>query len=684
MHTSNLIQPRHLSRRAIVYVRQSTPQQVHTHQESQQLQYALRERAVQLGWHEQDIEVIDADLGHTASTTEGRRGFQQLVSEVALKEVGVVIAYDATRLARNCSHWYQLLDLCGHADCLIADRDGVYDPSSINGRLLLGLKGQISEMELHTIRARLLAGKLAKAERGELALPLPAGYVRLADGRVVQHPDREVHDRLALIFQLFLERQSLGQVVRYLNANGLQVPRRSHTRPNGIQWRRADVSNVGAIINNPAYAGAYVYGRRTRKNAEKTTTTSDRVPRSQWHVCQQDKYPAYISWETFVKMETMLRDNYAEYDRNKTRGVPREGAALLHGIMYCGQCGHKLCVEYQRRTLYLCNRLAQHTPGAPVCQSLPADAIDAQVVDWFFDALSVAQIDVAQQALQEADDQHETLLASQRQQLARLRYQAQLADRQYQQADPDNRLVAAELEQRWELALRELKAAEDRQAADEACAPCWVLPAELLQALQEVGPQLPDMWHQGLFTTTQKKKLLRSLVDKVVAYRVGGRQGAALHVRVVWRGGATTSGEVLVNVGKFSQLARAQELERCVIELSQQGHTIADMARQLTAEGFRSPKASRVLPATVEAIRLRTGVFQPARSRPVNVPGYLTITQLSRRLGIRRSWFQEAIQRGSLRVQKNASARCYLFPDESRTLEEIRSLHAKKLSQLDY
>jgi len=684
MNSSDLIQPRHLSRRAIVYVRQSTPQQVAAHQESQQLQYALWDRAIQLGWHEQDIEIVDADLGHTASTIEGRVGFQHLVSEVALKKVGVVIAYDATRLARNCSDWYQLLDLCGHADCLIADRDGVYDPSSINGRLLLGLKGQLSEMELHTIRARLLAGKLAKAERGELGLPLPVGYLKWDDGRVVKHPDREVQDRIALIFRLFLEKRSLGQVVRYLNANGLQVPRRSYARPDGVAWRRADVSKVGAFITNPIYAGAYVYGRRKKKTAEKSRARYAPVPRSQWHVCLRDRHPAYISWDTFVTMEAMLHDNYSEYDRNKTRGVPREGAALLHGIMYCGQCGHKMCVQYKGCTRYICNRLAHVAPGDPVCQYLPADPIDERVVQWLFEALSVAEIDVAQRSLQEADEQHEVMLASRRQQLTRLRYQARLAERQYEQTDPDNRLVAAELEQRWEFALRELKAEEDRQAADAARAPCWAIPADLVTALKDVGPHIPDMWQQGLFTTKQKKKLLRSIVDKVVAYRIGGREGARVHVRVVWRGGATTSDEMFVSVGKFSRLERAHEMEQRVVKLSQQGRTIAEMARQLTEEGFRSPQSARVLPSTVVAIRFRTGVYQKRKSRPVHVSGHLTITELARQLGIRRSWFLEKIRNGVLRVAKDASTRCYLFPDKRGTLENLRLLRDSKLNQLVY
>jgi DNA invertase Pin-like site-specific DNA recombinase len=683
MNTSDLIQPRHLSRRAIVYVRQSTTQQVNTRQESQKLQYGLLDRAVQLGWHEQDVEIVDADLGHTASTTEGRVGFQYLVSEVALQKVGVVIAYDATRLARNCSHWYQLLDLCGHADCLIADRDGVYDPCSINGRLLLGLKGQISEMELHTIRARLLAGKQAKAQRGELAIPLPVGYVKLEDGRVAKHPDREVQSRIELIFKMLIEKQSLGKVVRYLNANDLKVPRRSYIQRIGVEWKRATVSKVGEMVKNPIYAGAYVYGRR-RKNPGKTGTTCSPVPRPEWQVCLQDRRPAYISWDTYLRIEEMLRDNYAEYNRNKTRGVPRDGTALLHGIMHCGQCGHQMGVQYKGCTRYICNRLRQISPDVPVCQYLPADPIDQQVTQWFFEALSVAHIDLAQQTLQEADENHAALLASRRQQLTRLQYEAQLAERQYQQTDPDNRLVAAELESRWECALRELKAEEERQAAEEGKSPCWAIPSELLETLKDVGPQLPEIWRQGLFTTPQKKKLLRSIVNKVVVYRIGGSKGARIHIRVVWRGGATTSGEALVNVGKFSQLERAEEMEQRVVDLSREGHAIADIARQLTAEGFRSPHSSHVLCGTVTNIRRRTGVYEKARSRPVHVPGYLTLTELAKTTGIRREWFQEKISQGIIRIEKNASTRCYLFPDKKKTLADLRKLHQGKIEQLVY
>lgn len=684
MNTSDLIHSRHLNRRAMIYVRQSTPQQVVTRLESQRLQYALRSRAVDLGWLEQDVEVIDHDLGVSASNKEGRVGFQHLVSEVALGKVGVVIAYDATRLARNCTHWYELLDLCGRADCLIADRDGVYDPSSINGRLLLGLKGQISELELHTIRARLMAGKMSKAERGELAVPLPVGLVRHEDGSVEKHADREVQDRISLIFHMLLEKKSLGQLVRHLNQYSLMVPCKNRDRPDGIGWRRANVANVGSMVRNPAYSGAYVYGRRTLKSSESAKKSNVVLPRSQWRVCLHDRYPAYISWEKFERIEKMLHDNYAEYDRNKTRGIPRDGKNLLQGIVYCGKCGHKMCIQYKGGAQYLCNRLKQITPNDRVCQRFASGAVDDQVVRWFFEAMSAAEIDASQSALKDFDEQHELVVASHRQQLARLRYQAQRAERQYQLADPENRLVAAELEQRWECALQQLKAEEERQLEVEKSAPYWRIPEGLLDTLKDVGLRLPELWEQGLFSTAQKKTLLRSLIDKVVVERVDGSKGDRVHVRVVWHGGAFTSGDVIIDVGSFSQMQNAAEMEQAIIALSKGGRTAPQIARELTQSGFRSPKSNQVLATTVHAVLKRNGFLNAPRSRPVVVPGYLTISQLSQKLGIRRQWFLEQIIKGAIRVERNASKRCYLFPDNQQTLDEMSRLREGKTSKLVY
>jgi DNA invertase Pin-like site-specific DNA recombinase len=678
MNTSELIQPCHLARRAVIYVRQSSPHQVYNNQESRRLQYALTRRAVELGWSEHDIQVIDTDLGHTAATTDGRAGFQQLVTQVALSEVGILIAYDATRLARNCSHWYQLLDLCSRADSLIADRDGVYDPASINGRLLLGLKGQISELELHTIRARLTAGILSKARRGELALTLPAGLVRLPTGVVAKHPDAQVQSRLALVFQTLLEQRSIARVVHFFRDHELKIPRQEPL--DDILWKRPTVASISSIVKNPAYAGAFVYGRRRSQRSTNTGQMRQKLlPQQEWRICIRDKYPAYIPWETFETIQTMLRDNYSEYDRNKTRGVPRDGKALLQGLIYCGECGHKMFIQYKGGTRYLCNHLRQQH-REPVCQYLPADPIDQQVVQWFFEALSAAQIDLAAQTLQEADRRRDQLLLARRQEVQRLQYQSRLTERQFQQSDPDNRLVTAELERRWELALRELKEAQEKLRHDEQHASSWAIPAELIGSLKQLGPRLPQLWTDGLFSTAQKKALLRSLIDKVVLHRVGGDH---VRTRVVWRGGATTTQDVPVPVGSLAQLSDAQPMQQAVVRLAREGRTDQQIAQELTAQGHRSPMRYVVLPSTVKNIRLQHGVLlRPSQSHPRHVPGYLTIPQIARKLGLSRQWIHDRIHNGTIRVNKDARTRCYLFPDHPDTLAKFRQLQAGQIRDL--
>ncbi len=682
MPISDLIQPRHLTRRAAIYVRQSSPHQVLTNTESQRLQYAMRRRACELGWHEQDVLIVDDDTGRSATTTAGRFGFQQLAAQVALGEIGVIVAYEATRLARNCTHWYQLLDLCGHAGCLIADRDGVYDPGSVNGRLLLGLKGAISELELHTLRGRLTAGILSKAERGELALTLPTGLVRRDDGCVEKHPDQEVRDRILLVFDTLLEKKSLARVVHHFRGQHLSVPRRD--RYGAIRWKRPTIANLGSMVKNPAYAGAFVYGRTRSIRAENTGKTQQRLlPPDQWRIIVRDRYPAYVSWQTYERIQQMLRDNYAEYDRNKTRGVPRDGQALLHGIVYCGECGHKLCVQYKGGTQYLCNHLRQQH-GEPVCQRLPAAPIDEQVVRWFFEALAPAAIDLSARTLAEADARRTAIFAARRQQLQRLRYAASRAERQYQQVDPENRLIAAELERRWEAALRELRQAEEQLAQDEQHAPVWAIPADLLEALHDIGPRLPELWEQQrLFSSAQKKSLLRSLIDKVVVHRLGGRRGDRVHVRVVWRGGATTTVDLPISVGRLADRTGAAEMEATALRLAHQGRSDTEIAAVLTAQGYRSARSATVLPSTVQTIRLRHRVLNcESQSHPRQVAGYLTIPQLAEKLNIPRHWISDRIHNGTIVVEKDPATRCYLFPDNLQTLRQFRQLRDGKITEM--
>jgi DNA invertase Pin-like site-specific DNA recombinase len=656
----------------MIYVRQSSPNQVITNKESQRMQYALRERAASLGWHEQATHVIDADLGRSGTTVDQREGFQYLVAQIALDAVGILLAFDATRLARNCSHWYQLLDLCGHHDCLIADRDGVYDPTSINGRLLLGLKGQISELELHTIRARLTAGILSKAERGELGLTLPTGLIR-TDGVVTKHPSVEVRDRIDLIFTTFLEQKSVAQTVRWFIGNDLLLPRRD--RHGDIHWKRVTAASISSFLNNPAYAGAAAYGRSRWKKSENTGKMQQKkLPPQRWRYCVQGKYPEYISWETFERIQVMLRDNYTEYARNKTRGVPREGKALLHGIVYCGECGHKMCVQYKGGTQYLCNHLKQQT-GAPVCQRIGGDAIDDQVVAWFFEALSVAEINVAAAALQTTDEEQAQVVAAHQQQVQRLQYESQRAERQFMQSDPENRLVAGELERRWEASLRELKSAEEELDRLRQDAPSYIIPEDLLDALRDVGPRLPELWNAKLLSDAQKKALLRSLIDKVVIHRLVPDQ---VQTRVVWRGGATTSAVVRVTVGKFAWLSGAAEMEKTIKRMTAEGHSDAAIAEHLTAAGHRSPRADRVLESTVRLTRLRLGILRTAhQSHPRRVEGFLTIPQLAKKLGISRWWISDRIRNGTIKASKDEKKKCYLFPDTPATLAELKALVAE-------
>jgi DNA invertase Pin-like site-specific DNA recombinase len=675
MITCDRVRPTHLGRQAVVYVRQSSPHQVHSHHESRALQYALRQRAVELGWREQDVRVVDCDLGHSARTVKGRVGFQELVADVALGKVGIILAYDATRLARNCCDWYALLDTCGHRDCLLADHQGVYDPATIDGRLLLGLKGQISEMELHTLRDRLNAGLLNKAKRGELAVCLPAGLVRDPDGRVSKHPNREVQDRLSLVFDLFLERKSAARVVRALRERDLMLPRRD--RFGDVAWRAPNQAGVCSILKNPAYAGAFVYGRTRCGGGRDGGPLRKPVPEEQWRVCVRGKYPSYVSWESYHRIQSMLADNYARYREHQTRGTPREGAALLQGIAFCGECGHKMFCQYKRGTRYVCNHLRQQF-GEPVCQVLPAGPVEQRVAGLFMEALSAAELDLHARVMDGLRRRRRQMQSASHQQLQRLRYQAQLSERQFNQSDPDNRLVTAELEKRWEAALAAVREAEQAAPADQPSPQALVLDPPLRKALEDVGRRLPQLW--PTLPAARKKELLRCLIDKVVMHRV---DGDAVRVRVVWRGGDSSDVTVAVPVKTLERLSQFKQMEQEALRLGREGHGDAEAARRLTAAGFRSPSCCTVLPATVREIRLRHGVLlHPRSSRPRKVAGYLTVTALAKKLGVLSHRIYDRIRGGMIHVRKDSQSRTYLIPDNPKTLRQFRQLLSGKLQSL--
>jgi DNA invertase Pin-like site-specific DNA recombinase len=672
MTTSELITPQHLTRKAIIYIRQSSPHQVLTNQESLRLQYALRERAVALGWRMEEIEIIDGDLGLSGAATHYREGFKELLTRVTLGEVGLILSVEVQRLSRNCSDWYPLLDICGYKHCLIADRDGVYDPGTPNGRLLLGLKGQLSEMELYTLRARMTAGLLNKAQRGELALILPVGLVRDVDGVVRKEPNLEVQQRLELIFSTFLQQRSASKVLQFLNTHQLLLPRRD--RFGDVRWRNPTVAAILTILKNPAYAGAFVYGRtRTvRTGAGPRQASQKKLPVEQWRIRVNDKYPAYISWETYEQIQAMLRDNYAEYDRNKTRGIPRPGAALLHGLVYCGACGHKMVVQYKQGTRYLCNYLRQQY-HVPVCQRIPADPVDATVVAAFFAALAPVELDAYQRACAAHQQTEAASARAHAQQLQRLRYQAALAQRQFEHVDPANRLVAAELEHRWETALRDLHHAEDaQQHRPQMQSTAEVLPADLRAAFGQLGQKLPDLWPTTVLSRTQKKALLRCLLEKVVVQRVERDQ---VQIRIVWRGGEVTECGLPIPVGSLAELSTGQELETRVLQLHKAGKSDAVIARELSAAGFRSPLRHDLLVSTVKGLRLKHRCFlTPHQSHPRQIVGALTVPQLAQRLGLSVHWLYDRLHNGQIRLQKDPVTRLFLFPDHPSTIKLLTHL----------
>jgi DNA invertase Pin-like site-specific DNA recombinase len=679
---SELVKPTHLTRKAVVYVRQSTSHQVVTNQESLRLQYALRQRARELGWHEADIDVIDADLGMSGASASQRGGFKELVGRVGLSEVGLILSIDVTRLARNCSDWYPLLDICGLRGCLIADRDGVYDPGSPNGRLLLGLKGTISELELHTIRSRLTAGLLAKAQRGELALTLPVGLSRDPTGIVVKDPDIEVQERLQLVFQTFLKVRTVAKVMRVLNCRGLDLPRRD--RHGDLCWARATVASVAMVLKNPAYAGAFVYGRTRMRTAPCRVGAPLKTPRAieEWRIVVKDRYPPYIDWPTYEKIRGIISDNRAEYMRTKTRGAPRDGDLLLHGIVWCARCGHKMYVRYKGGGQYVCNHLRSQQ-GLPACQYLRAARVDAAVADAFLTALAPAELDALSRARRAQQQVDAALRTGAEHQLERKRYAAAIAERQFNRVDPDNRLVAAELERRWEAALLDVKAAEEAIARQSS--PQTITRVPIGKALNDkvvtLAGRLPHIWADEGTTDAHRKALLRCLVDKVVLDR--GEGDVAL-VRIIWRGGAVTEVPVKMRVNSVAALTRGAEMRDRALELARAGLPDDEIAAVLTGAGHRSPNCTdKVMAITVQRIRLGAGIkVARQRNRWTHDPGLLSAQEISIKLNIPVNWLYVQIRRGRLLLDRQPTG-AYLFRNTSCVVEAIRNLRNRNLGQVD-
>jgi DNA invertase Pin-like site-specific DNA recombinase len=534
------VEGRHLRLLALVYIRQSTPQQVHNNQESTRRQYELAQRARQMGWPDTAVRVIDEDLGTSGARSQNRTGFQRLVASIGMGEVGIVLVTEVSRLSRLSSDWHRVIELCAVFRTLIADEDGVYDAQNPNDRLLLGVKGTLFAAELHILRARMHGALLNKAQRGELAVALPVGYRRRADGVVEQDPDEAVRLAVDTVFERFSALGNARGVLRHFIDNGLRLPRIVQAGPEKGQavWVRPAYSMIHRMLSNPAYAGAFVYGRVRRDVAagDPPTAVERRLPIEEWAIVVQGVYPAFISYDRFLANRQKLKANRYNFAA-KGRGAARAGAALLQGLVQCGRCGHQMGVSYGRQQpRYQC-RQAQTHYAEPMCQSFVAGDIDAIVVEAFLQAMRPAELDATLAALRNLEQERQTVDRQWQLRLERTRYEARLAQRQYDAVDPDNRLVARELERRWEAALAE---AEMLQQEYERLLAAELRPLDAVEAedVRWLASDLPALWKADTTRPIDRKRLLRLAVAAVTVTVRPGRNGA--DIQVLWSGGAKT------------------------------------------------------------------------------------------------------------------------------------------------
>ena len=601
----------HRAKLAYVYVRQSTAVQVRQHQESTELQYRLVDRAAGLGWPRERIAVIDDDLGKSGASGVERQGFQRLIAEIGLGKAGLVLSLDASRLARNNRDWHQLLELCSVFGVLIGDGERLYDPGAYHDRLLLGLSGIMSEAELHQIRMRLHQGERQKAARGELRMALPAGLAQERGGGIALNPDEEVQARLRFVFDKFRELQSAKAVMRELRRHGLPLPVRPirGPAPHAVAWAPADSSRVLHILHNPAYAGAYAYGKRrrdpTRRRAGTARSATVKVAVEQWPVCLRDAHPGYIGWEEFMANQARLAGNVASRAAGRP-GVPRRGRALLQGIAVCGRCGRRMGVRYSGPSgdypVYHCSA-DQGVTGEPRCQEVRALGTDAEFERVLLDALAPDQIALAVAAVGQLEAESRALEHQWGLRRERARYEAERARRQYDAVEPENRLVARSLERVWEEKLRRAEALEQAYEAWSGAQAGALADAECAEVLA-LAPDLPRVWRAA--TAEERKRMLRLVVREVALDQT--RERGLVWMRITWQTGGTSEHRLRRSVQGYAHYAGAGRLERRIRELNGAGMMDREIAAALNSDGIGTAHGTPFSGENVHLCRKRWGI----------------------------------------------------------------------------
>lgn len=621
----------HLKRNAYLCIRQSTPRQVLENTESTQRQYGLRQRAVALGWPSDRIIAVDCDQGHSAKSTADREGFQKLVAEVGMGRAGIVLGLEVSRLARNNADWHRLLEICALAETLILDEDGIYDPTAFNDRLLLGLKGTMSEAELHVMQARMRGGVLNKAGRGELALPLPVGLVYNSEGQVILDPDKQVQQSLQLLFATFRRTGTACATVRSFRAQGLLFPRRSRGGPGKgeLLWVELTHSHVIQILRSPRYAGAFVYGRSRKKIDGEGRSSSVRQPREKWHTLLFNAHPGYISWEEYEENLRRLRENAQAQGAERRKSPPREGPALLQGLALCGVCGKRMTVRYRvRGQLLIPEYLCQQEGIAcaePPCQRIPGAGIDAAIGQLLVEAVTPMALEAALVVQQEVQSRRQEADRLRQTQVDRARYEANLAQRRYLQVDPDNRLVADALEADWNNKLRALADAqqqyERQREADQR-----VIDADQRARIFALAADFRQLWESTTTPDRERKRMVRLMLEGVTLIR---QKEITVHIR--FKGGSAKTIRLPVPPKAWEKHRTSPEVAAEIDHLLDD-HAPPEIADLLNQRGLRPGRTDRFSGTIIN--RIQRDYDLRSRYDRLRAAGMLTKEEMAQILGI--------------------------------------------------
>jgi DNA invertase Pin-like site-specific DNA recombinase len=673
------IAERHRNRPAYIYLRQSTPNQVRHHQESTERQYALREKALELGWSESLIHTLDRDLGKTGTEMAGREDFKTLVAEVSMGQVGAVFALEVSRLARSNLDWHRLLELCALTETLVIDEDGCYDPADFNDGLLLGLKGAMAQAELHFLHARLQGGKLNKAKKGELRFPVPVGLCYDEQGRITLDPDAEVRGAVSFVFRLFRERGSAFGVVQRFAESGLRFPKRSYggAWDGKIIWGRLTHSRVLSMLKNPSYAGMYVFGRyRYRRQISPEGGVQKRiqaVAMSDWRVSLKEHHEGYITLEEFFKNQERLEKNRTNGEATLLAGPAREGLALLQGLLLCGTCGRAVTVRYTSNggiyPCYLCNRLRRDGSASKDCMSFRCDLLDASIAEEVLKALQPAEIELALAALQELESRDRTISRQWQMRLERAEYEAALAERRYQEVDPSQRLVAGTLERRWNDALLQWEDLK-KQAAEFLRQEARVATPEQKAKVLALARDLPRVWHAPTTQAKDRKRMLRLLIKDITVEKPLHPKQLLAHIR--WQGGACTDICVQLPPNIADRVRYPSAVVDRIRELARNlpDNEISD---QLNQEGQASAKG---LPYTVKIVQWIRCRYQIPRAMLVR-PEEVTVPQVAERFRVSPNVVYYWIERGIIQARRLNSGSPYWITlnetDEQKLRDWVRN-----------